>query len=500
MAALTMISKLLGFARELVMANYYGAGMVTDAFVMSQNIPNYIIAAIITAVGTAYMPCFSRKYELEGPEAGNSFTSNLLNFQIIVACTLIAVGELFAPWLVRFFAPGYNAETAALTTYYLRAAFFVVLFNIFISIFGSYLQYRGVFISPIIFSYAQTLSVIVFTVLSVRAGHRIIVYGLLIGYALRAIAYLLLSFKAGYRYTPEFAFGSLVKEVTMLAIPVFIGGWVSQINAFIDKMLASRLEQGSVSALNYGFLSVGVITAVSVAIITTMAYPKFNKALAVEDFDKVSELAEGSIHLAAVITVPFTFGAMAFAGDVIQVLFERGAFDTVATSVTSRAFRFYALTLFFGGICQILTYLFYSMKDMSSGVICSSIAVAVNIGLNLLLIGPMGVAGLALATGVAQAVNAALLLYFCRRRHPQIRPIRSAKKLLQIAVFSLVAVLLARLFYVYLAPAISIARMVRLGLAVIVACGVYLLFLYIARFEELTLLRGLLGRSRGKED
>ena len=501
MAILTLVSKLFGFVREIVMANYYGAGMVTDAFVMSQNIPNYIIAAIITAVGTAYMPCFSRKYEIEGPAEGDRFTSNLINLQLIISGSLIIVGEIFAPQLVSFFAPGFSAETASLTVFYLRAAFFVVMLNIFISVFGSYLQYKGIFISPILFGYAQSISVILFTILSVRFGYKIIVFGLLIGYGIRAVSYVFIARSTGFRYTADFSFGLLVREVTMMAIPVFIGGWVNQINAFIDKMLASGLAEGSVSALNYGYLTVTVITSISVAIITTIVYPRFNKAIAVEDYEKVSELSESAINLSALITIPFTIGAMVFAGDVIQVLFERGAFDTSATDATSNAFMFYALTLFFGGICSILTFLYYALKDMRTGVICSAVSVGMNIVLNFILIGPMGVAGLALATGIAQAVNAVLLLSFFERKHPGIKPIRSARKILLILAISIVSVAAARLFYVFIAPAVSIARMIRLGLAVMVAFGVYLLFLYLAHFEELGLLRSLLKRgSGGKED
>ncbi len=495
MAVLTMLSKILGFVREMVMANCYGAGMVTDAFVMAENIPNYLMAAIITAVGTAYMPCFSRKYELEGPKAADDFTSDLLNWQMIVATALIVAGELLSPYLVRFFAPGYGAEAASLTNYYLRAAFFITFFNIFISIFGSYLQYKEIFISPILFGYAQNILVIAFILLSVRAGERILVFGLLLGYAVRGLAYLALAVRSGYRYRASLHLGPLVKEVMVLAVPVFIGGWVNQINAFIDKMLASRLPEGSVSALNYANLVVGVITALSVTVITTMVYPRFNKALAGGDYGKVAELTAGAVHLAALITIPFCLGAMAFAQPVIQVLFERGAFDVAATAATAPAFRFYALTLFFGGVSQIYTYLFYSLKDMRSGVISSVVAVVCNIALNLLLIGPMGVAGLALATGLAQAINAGMLLFLFRRRHAEIRPKISAKKLLLTLAFSLAAVAGALLCYRLLSAWIS-SILLRLVLAVGLAMGIYLALLYIARFEELSLLRGLLGRRK----
>ena len=111
MAILTMLSKVIGFARELIMANYYGAGMINDSYVMAENIPNYLLAAFISAVGAAYMPAFSRKYELEGPDSANRFTSSLLNLMVIVSSVIILFGEIFAGGIVKLFAPGFRSSS-----------------------------------------------------------------------------------------------------------------------------------------------------------------------------------------------------------------------------------------------------------------------------------------------------------------------------------------------------------------------------------------------------
>lgn len=496
MAILTMFSKVIGFVRELFMANYYGAGMINDAYVMSENIPNYLLAAIVSAVAAAYMPVFSRKYELEGPDEAHRFTSSLINLLVLVSSVIILFGEIFAADIVGFFAPGYSAEGQALTTVFLRMMFFVALLGIFISILGSYLQYRECFLPQIIFGYVQSLSIIAVIIISVHTTYYILPLGLITGYLLRSFFSMRLAYKLGYRHTRELSFGPDIREIAVMALPVFIGGYVNQINLFIDKMLASNLAEGSVSALNYGNLVVNVIMEVTVSIIATIAYPKFNQAVALHQYDRLGETSESAINLAAIITIPFTLGAMVYSEDAIQVLFERGAFDPAATALTGVAFRFYALTLFFAGTSRIITYIFYSMKDTKSALYCSVISVSTNIALNLLLVKKLGVAGLALATSIASIVNCLLLFFVFRRRNSDIRLLRSKRKLLLMVVFSAAAIGVSYAFYVYLAPVITVARMIRLGMAVIVAAAVYLALLGAARFEELELLKGLIRRGK----
>jgi len=496
MAILTLVSKCIGFLREIVMANYYGTGTVNDAYVMAENIPNYLLAALVSAVGAAYMPTFSRKYELEGPEEANRFTSSLINMLVTVCCAIVVIGEIFAGNIVKLFAPGYSAEAQALTTVFLRMMFAVAVLGIFITIFGAYLQYRGCFLPQIIFGYIQSISIIAVILISVRTTYLILPLGLIIGYLLRSVFSIKLAHDNGYRYVPDFSFGPAIKEIAIMAVPVFIGGYVSQINSFIDKILASNLAGGSVSSLNYAYLVLGVITELTVTVIATIAYPKFNQAVALRQYDRLSETSESAINLAAIITIPFTFGCILYSEDAIQVLFERGAFDEAATALTGTALRFYAITLFFAGTARIITYIFYSMKDMKSSLYCSLVSVAVNITLNLLLVKRLGVAGLALATGLASIVNCVLLFFVFRRKNSGIRLLRSKRKLLLMVLFSAVSVGASYVFYIFAAPYISIARMVRLGLAVLLAAGVYLLLLYLARFDELQLLRGLVSKGR----
>ena len=269
MAVLTAVSKLLGFVREMVLANYFGAGPVTDAYIMAQSIPNNLMAAVISAVGTSYLPAFSAKNEKEGREAADRFTSQLVDLQLLIIAAVVALGCLLARPLISVFAPGFSGETADLTAWYLRFAFFVLFFSVLTYIFGAWLNYKGVFLPQIVYAVAANLVLITVVAISASTDRRLLIIGPLASAALTGTAHFIRAKKEGFRYIPDFSLSEGVKEVIGLAVPIFIGGYVSQINLAIDKILSSGLAEGCVSALNYANQIIGAISGLTVTIFST---------------------------------------------------------------------------------------------------------------------------------------------------------------------------------------------------------------------------------------
>jgi len=502
MAIFTLGGKLLGFAREMVLANFYGAGLITDAYNMAQNIPSYLLAGLVTACAVAYMPTLAGKMEGEGGiQQGSLFTSQLINFLLIIcgACTVIAI--IFATPLVHLFAPGFKDEAVSLTAFYLRISFFMVLCSVFIYIFEAFLQYKGVFLPQLVFGYIQNFLIIATIIISTFTSHYILIFGVVLGNIARAIFAVAKSGRLGYRYTLSFEFGSTVKTVAALSIPIFIGGYVTQINTMIDRLLASGLVTGSISALQYGNLIVGMFTALTTTIIVTVLYPKLNKAFAESDFARISDISERCMNLCFTITMPFAMGAVAYAKPAVQALYERGAFDSAATALTSSAFACYAVGgIVFISINNIITKVYYSMHDTKTAVKCSLISVAVNIVLNLLLVKVMAHAGLALATSISQIVNTGLLYFTFRRRYPHICLLSSVRKAGQVCLFSLGSVGISYGLWVALGKFAGLGAMstgfiqqvISLGICVAVAVAIYIGCLAIAKFDELKLIKSLI--------
>lgn len=498
LAVMTLASKLLGFVRELFLAGNFGTGYITDSYVMAVSIPNTLLSNIMAAAMTAYLPVFSKKVE-RSEEEGIVFTRQLVNFLLCVTCAFAVIGGVFAKQIVGLFAPGFSPEATALTVFYTRIAFVMVIFSSFTQILGGYLQYKGVFIPQNLFAYSQNIFIIAAIIISAKTGiPEILIFGIGLGYAVMGLGTLALSGKYGYKHKYNFSFSDSVKEVIFFAIPVFIGNSLSEINAFIDRSLASNLQEGSVSALYYGNICATTVLTLTVSVCVTIIYPRLTKAFSLEEYDTVSEISEKGINLTVLLMLPMTLGSMVYSNQAIQVVFERGAFQEAATSLTATAFFYYSIAMAFNGVRGLLDKVFFAAHDSKTPVICSGISIVVNIILNLILVRFMAHAGLALATSISNIVATVLLYVMFRKKFPQITLISSYKKIGMIAVFSVVSVGLSYAFYYFVGNAIWMPRMVLLGLAVIVACVIYYIFLKIARFEELDMIIRMIFR-RGKE-
>ncbi len=495
LSLMAIASKLLGFIRELLLANYYGASYVTDAYIMSMSIPNNLLGGIVSAVMTAYMPVFSRKVE-KNAEEGYAFTGQTLTFLLSATGTAAVLGIVFARPLVHLLAPGFEGSTAELTVFYTRVAFIMVVFSVFGQILGAFLQYKGVFIITNIFAYIQNALIIAIIVISAKSGvPEILIFGIAGGYLINAVGTMIIAKGQGYSFKLNFRFSDSVKDVVALAIPVFLGSCAGELNSFIDRILASNLPEGSISALNYGNLFANVVSAFTVGIFITIIYPRLAKAFAREEYDRVSDMAGRGINVIVLLMLPMTLGSMLYSNQIVQVVYERGAFGNTATSLVASAYFYYAVAMTFAAIKSLLEKIFFAAHDTKTPVICSAVSVACNIVLNLILVKSMAHGGLALATSISQIVSTILEYILFRKQFPAIKLLSSFRKIGLIAVFSVISVGASYAVYSFIGNAIWLPRMVLLGLAVFAACVIYLTLLYIARFEELDLIKDLLRRK-----
>ncbi len=495
MTVLTLVSKCLGFVREMVIAVFFGTSYIVDAYVMAQSIPGMLFGGIFSSIGTAYMPAFSSIVEKNGRDAGNRFTNEILNLSMILAVIAFGIGALFAEQLVAVIAPKFAPETAALTTFYLRISFSYMIFSCGISIFSAYLQYKGNFLKPIISGYFQNLGIVIIAAVSAYTNYYYLAFGMLVGYALRYLFIFIAVKKEGYQYEPKIVLNEPVKQIMVLAVPVFIGSCISQLNNFVDKTLASGLQEGSISALNYGMMLVSLITGLTTSVIASIIYPKITKARSNDDWTFFNTAVERGMTVVMIIGIPFGLGAMVFAEDVVQIVYERGAFDEAATALTGTAFLYYASGLVFIALRELLTYVYYSVRDMKTPVICGAVGVAVNIILSLMLVGKMAHGGLALATSIATAVNVVMQYFLLIRKYREIKIFRSKQQLVKIIIASVIAVGTAFGVHRGLIAVVWMPRFVYLGIVVAVSCLVYLAMLAALKVDEIKILKAIVEKT-----
>ena len=495
MAVLTLGMKLLGFMREVFMAGFFGTSYIADAYVMASNIPGILFAGVFTSVGVSYMPIFSQIFEKEGTEKANRFTSEAINLSALIALCFSILGIIFSDQVVSIFAAGFEGETAALTSSYLKITFLYVVFAAASALLEAYLQYKGTFLKPVLTGYLQSGFVLVAIIISAYFGRYFLAFGLLLGSALKMLALVFIARERGFHYTPTLKVGESAKKIVALAIPVFIGSTVNQVNSFVDKMMASGLPEGSVAALNYGYLLTNMITAMTITIIVTIIYPRLTHAKAIGDNWSFNDSISKGMCITVIIGLPCSLGSMVFSEQVVHLVYERGAFDAASTALTDGAFFYYALGLTFVAINALLVKVYYAMQDMRTPVICGIIGAVTNILLILLLVGPMQHRGLALATGIAAIVNSLLLYLILRRKYPDVRVVSSTKKMMLICVAAVLAIAIARLVYIPFVDESGITAIIGLFSAVVFAGLSYLALLKVFKIEELSLLTDLIRRK-----
>lgn len=492
MAILTLGTKVLGFMREIFLAAFFGTSYVVDAYVMASAIPGILFAGVFTSVAVSYMPIFSRIIEEEGIEEGDRFTSEAITLASSIAFIVALAGIIFSRPIVSILAKGFTGETAQLTVFYLRVTFAYVIFTAATGLLESYLQYKGTFLKPVLSGYLQSGFVLIAIIVSALYSHYYLAFGLLIGSFVRLIALIYFAKEKKFKYRPTLRAGRAAKEIVVLALPVFVGSTVNQINSFVDKMLASGLVEGSVSALNYGYLLINMITALTISVVVTIIYPRLTKSVASGDLSDFNLSIKKGLNIILIISLPCSFGAILYSNHLVSLVYERGKFDAGSTDLTAGAFTFYAVGLAFIALNALLVKAYYAMEDMKTPVICGVFGAVVNISLNLLLVGPMAHRGLALATSIAAIVNAGLLYYFLVKKYPNLRGIADIIKIAKIFLSSLISISFSWLIFIGLRDGMGVHSIVSLGAAILSAGLIYLVALKLSKVEELSMLRDLM--------
>lgn len=420
----TAVSRILGFLRDMVIARAFGVSAAADAFFVAFRIPNALRELLAEgALSAAFIPVYNEVLVREGRPAAIRVAAAALRSLAAVLCLAVLAGMLLAPWLVAVIAPGFTAVPGKfdLTVTLTRWLFPYVLFVGLGALLMGLLNSLGHFLTPALSPALLNLAMIAAALwLSPRLTEPILglAYGVLAGGALQLLLQAPVAAAHGLRPTASAASGerAALGRMVRLMGPATAGLALTQASLFITTVLASFLEEGAPSYLYYAFrlihLPIGVVgVAVATAAFPTMAEAAARNAAA-DVRSTLLRALRGSLYL----TAPAMAGLIALRVPVIHVLFERGAFGRDATFAAAEVLLAYAVGLACYVTNRILAPAFYSFQDTRSPVRAAAIAMAVGIVLSVLLMRPLGAAGLALSTALTSALYSALLLRGLTRR------------------------------------------------------------------------------------
>lgn len=422
---ITIFSQVIAFVRESIFAYYYGTSLGSDAYVMASQIPVTLFAVVSTSISTVILPIYTMKKERENQEAAQVFLKSSIVLFSSICIGLILVCEVFPEPIVKLFAPSFSGESLTLTIQYMRVLLPTILATVVTSILTVYYNAQNQFLYPTVVSLSHNATAIVtMFFFADSAGVNAIVWGTVIGIVLNACLLLFPHFdilcgKIDLKNTLDD-----VKHVLGRVIPITIGVGIAEINRIIDRAIASGLDTGSITALNYANKLSVVFSALVLSAVTTVSFKTFSELYVKKKHAERNNALVDYTTLLMMILIPLTIGASLLKKELILVAFGRGAFDISSINQTSNIFFYYALGIVFIAVREILSKFFYSSGNTKTPVINAGIGITVNIVLNLILSKPMGASGLALATTISN-IAVCILLFLDVVRRERDFPVRT---------------------------------------------------------------------------
>ena len=423
LGAATMLSRIMGMVRDMVVSRLFGAGLYTDAFFAAFQIPNMLRRFFAEgALTSAFVPTFSEWYTQKGEEEAAALANVCFTVLTLVMAAITVFGIVFSPLIVSLMFPGFaaNPEKVSVTVFLNRLMFPYIFFVSLVALCMGILNTVRHFFTPAISTVFLNVSMILCALLlhdRFRVPIVALSVGVLIGGVLQLALQLPVLYRKGFPLRPNFNFRHpAVKRIALLMGPSIFGVGVYYLNIAVGSVLASLLPEGSVSYLYYAQRLFEFPQGIFTVSVAQAVLPSMSRQAAAGDLDALKESLCYGVRLTLFITVPAMVGLMLCATPIFSLLFMGGAFSYAKALNCGSALFYYSLGLAFVAMVRVLVPAFYALRDTRTPVMTALVAFLLNLLFSLALMGPMRHGGLALASSLAALGNMALLLWFLRRK------------------------------------------------------------------------------------
>lgn len=474
---ISILGILIGFFRDLVLSNQYGASDSSDIYLMLLNIPIIIFATIGAAINTTYIPLYSEISYTCTEEQSLKFTNKVMNIILILCMSLIIIFLINAEILVKFFAMGFSGQKLELS---IRLTRIIIISLIFIGpnyLLTAFLNLKNIFIIPTIVPIITNVLIIILIIFS-KGNLNFLVTGTVFSYAVQIIILYYYSSKNKYQFYLDLKLkDDNIKRMTLLVIPVLIGTAVAQLNEVIDRSLASTLGEGILSCFTYSNRISSSLQILFVTSVITLIYPKMNLLYSSKKIEEFKELVIGTMKFIIILILPLASIIYVFSEEIVFILFERGTFSREATLITSDILKIYIIGVVFWTLREILVRALYSLNNTIIATINSVIAIFINIILNLMLINIYGYKGLAFASTITAFIACILLGRSLKKKISSFIKSKDVLEVLKIIIIVVLMILFIKLIYYYL-EVINVNIFVNLCISNSLGLGIYLISVY----------------------
>ncbi len=419
----TVLSRIMGMVRDMVVSRLFGAGFATDAFFAAFIIPNMLRRFFAEgALTSAFVPTFSEWYTQRGEEEARNLANVCFTLLTIVMAAITILGVVFSPQIVHLMFPGFRAEPSKLelTVFLNRVMFPYIFFISLVALCMGILNTLRHFFTPAISTVFLNISMIACALL-LHSRFRVPITALAVGVFVGGFLQLLLQLPTLYRFgftlRPRFdPYHPAVRRISLLMGPAVFGVGVYYLNLTVGNILASLLPQGSVSYLYYAQRLFEFPQGIFTVSVAQAVLPSMSRQAAAGEIEELKESLAFGLRLTLFITIPAMAGLLVCATPIFSLLFMGGAFDYGKAVRCAEALFYYSFGLSMVALVRVLVPAFYALQDTRTPVVTAFIAFVLNLVFSLLLMGPLLHGGLALASTLSSLCNMVMLLYLLRKK------------------------------------------------------------------------------------
>lgn len=418
----TLCSRILGLLRDIVIARLFGVYVYAQAFVVAFKLPNLFRDLLGEgAANAAFVPVFSEYSVKHKKEEFWELANVLLNLLLVILTLLTVSGVLFSPLLVRLIAPGFVADPKKLeTTILLTRILFPYILLISLAAYSTaILNSLKHFSVPAFSPCLLNISIITFALLF-GEGIKGLSLGVLAGGVFQLAVQIPVLYRKGFRpayFLKRFRHPA-AKVIGKLMLPRLFSSSIYQLNNFVDSIfgsLAFIVGEGGVAGLYFAYRLIQFPLGIFSNALSQAILPTFSTQALEETQERIKHTLSFGLRVTFFVMLPASVGLMVLAHPLISILFGGGRFDAYSATLTAGALFFYSIGLFSYGATKIIQSCFFALKDTLTPAKVSGLALIVNIILNSILMFPMKLSGLALATSIS-GINTFLILFFLLKK------------------------------------------------------------------------------------
>lgn len=486
---ITLICKGIGFIKNILLAKYWGTGVVVDAYVMVFAVGNIVFGWIGGFTGN-FTPQYKKLIITGDKKKADEFTNNLKNWLIVITLIFVILFEIYAEQIVHLIAPGYSGTVYYLTVYFWKiyaiSFFALVLYRLYKEYVNCNEKYELAILPDLLMSSVTAIAIVI----SAYTRKEVLIWGYVIAIVLEAVAERLVAYKLGFKEKIILKYDSSIKMVLLAVLPIFLSDTLVEINSFVDKFFASNLGVGTMATLEYANTIKNIAYETGVIAIITIIYPKMSELWAKQEKKMFADTIVENVRFISFVFIPITFGLVAIGKYLVAFIYQRGVFTERDTLITTNVLIMYVIGLLAMVIRLIMNKVFCAMQQTRYVLLISFINVVINIIGNCIFVGLWGILGLAFSTSIAAIISMIISLWIIIKRFE----IKMREHIIQIikmlcsGIFMLITIMIIRKCWLDDVDFGRITFLFQLVISIIIGVISYTVSVYLLKVEELMIL------------